>query len=68
MYNVIDINNTIVTENISEAQAIEFVNSNSAESEFVYFFYPIDETTLVEIKESVPNLQQEVRFIKRIEE
>lgn len=66
IYNIIDIDNNVITENVTEEQAVEFVESNSAETEFSYFFYPLDEEVLNDLKQRFEGTNT-LRFIKRIE-
>lgn len=64
-YNIVDKNENVITENITEEQALEFVQSNGTDSEKTYFYYPLDAAILAELKEKFENTD-DLRFIKRI--
>ena len=66
-YNIIDGNENVITENITEQETLDLIESNG-QTEFSYFFYPLDSAILVELQEKFQNDLTALRFFKRIEE
>ncbi len=66
-YNIIDANENVITENITEEAALELIENNSNDVEVTYFYYPLDAEILTELKEKFENTDS-LRFFKRIVE
>jgi Cdc6-like AAA superfamily ATPase len=65
-YNLIDVDGNILEENVSHAQALETIE-NSIDTEYIYFYYPLDETILAELVErDKENPATELRFFKQL--
>jgi hypothetical protein len=66
-YNIIDANENVITENITEEAALELIENNSNDVEVTYFYYPLDAEVLAELKQKFENTDS-LRFFKRIVE
>lgn len=65
-YNIIDGNENVITENITEQEALELIDSNG-QTDLSYFYYPLDSAILAELIEKFENQLDKVRFFKRAE-
>ena len=66
-YNIIDGNENVITENITEQETLELIEANG-QTEFSYYYYPLNPEVLAELKEKFENQLDKVRFFKRLEE
>ena len=65
LFNILDIDENIEREGITEDEAMELISSNATGEPNQYYYYPIEHETLVEIQAQFRNDIKQVKFLKR---
>lgn len=65
LFNILDIDENIEREGITEDEAMELISSNATGEPNQYYYYPIEEGQLGELQAQFRNDIKQVKFLKR---
>ena len=68
LINILDINENIETEGITEEEAMDLISSNDVGQPNQYYWFPIEEGGIEKLREQFVNDTKQVKFLKRQEE
>jgi hypothetical protein len=65
LFKILDINENIETEGITEEEAMELISSNDVGQPNQYYYYPIEENGIEKLRNQFLNDTKQVKLLKR---